>query len=541
MPFIFAQYSEHNKELVYLVKEAHLRFPTLNESKQSQLLKALANVIEHSIIDSPCDDSIFTILIAITASYIQIHAAELKDLWKAVALWRHQQAMLLNYLFGFLCSFGEQVWLDTITLILGWIESDLLCNLLFTNLTPKNVTNRTELSLTNESYGIIEKLSKKFKRRLYEPAAISDAQSAFTLLLKSKIADRNFVIHFHAIMFAFDESTDPFVRSLALEYLEIDPEITFENYLRSLVNRIEGNDDFEKQLVKYSFDYGCRCTLKSTSTLAWRLFSEFAAGICTLGQIFPSVLDLLRNIGRSMRSLEKGQSVLEACLDAVCKIVCQEGLNSEDVQNLKTLITTMLNAPIEELYLKGYLLLQISNLKEEIDPILLLRGIFLIDQVEIGNKRVQFYYWLKQLLLMTEQEHLKPSEAIEQPNLITLYNRTSLRSQFWPKLVQHAVDTFGKSSLVDFIEAWIQKGECKSNFVCICQAASSVLPKDTLLSLIDRIVDLKEDSVEECTKRLIDEFDSRVEDEEQADTTTNPFLILSVDFDIFKETLTMIQ
>lgn len=530
-------------DLAYICKEAYHRFGGLNEAKQKELLASFASVIQNTIIDPPSDNFLFTTLFAITASSNSFN--ELRYMWNNVAVWRHQQAMFSNFAMGFLCLNGEQLWLDTVCQIYGWIESDLLADLLFALLTPKNITSRTELLLSSECLNILEKVkppSKRSKKRLYGPDAINNAQIAFVLLCLTKTSDRSHLLLFHAILFAFDES-DPFIHSLAEEYLGIDANVFFDEYLTKLKHRIEEDSNLEAQVVKYSFEYGCRCNLKSACTVAWKLFSEFASGVCTEFQILPGVLDLLRNMGKSLRSLEKGQIVLDACLEAVFQIVAA---SEEHDSLLKDLITVLLNSPMESLYLRGYSLLLLSRLEvDEIDPMLLLRGLFVLEEVESKCKAVQFYYWMKQLLLMSETEHLKSREDIDS-TLITLYNRTSLRSQFWPKLVQLAssleeTGSFKKSYLVNFVEAWCLKGKCSVALVNLCQAAATYLPKDTLLSLIDRLVDCEapNDLIDSCAKQLIDEFGSRQE-ESLALETSNLFLISLTDFDIFQEALTSV-
>lgn len=536
MPLLPNANEYFNEELHFLVKEVYARISMLSEPKQRDLICSLTDFIEWTIIDSPCDPLIFTTLFALTALYTQTHTNELKRLWKAVALWKHHLGMLLKHIFAFLCTHSESFWLETSCQILSWIESPMVTNMLFLCLFPKNITSRTELQLNNESLAIIEKTktsAKKSKKKLYEPLSVDDAQLAFVLLLKNNQCDRNNLLLFHSIIFAFDESMDPFIHSLALEYLQTEAESTFDKYLQKLVERTAQDNILEAHLVKYSFDYGCRCTLKSMSILAWKLFSELACGVCTEDQILPSVFELIRNVGKSMRSLEKGQPVLEACLDSIILIAA----SSESHEPLlKSLIIILLNSPLEALYLKGFSLLLTSNLQSEIEYKLLLRGLFITDYIESENKIVRFYFWLRNLLLLNKQDNLKPIEDTE-PTLITLYNRTSLRSQFWPRLVAFAVTVSGKSLLIDFIEAWVQLRECTLNFVHFCQVAASTLPKDTLLSVIDRLADLDADElVDECIKKLIDEFDSREEDENRQQTT-NPFLISQTDFDIFQDSV----
>ena len=528
-------------ELLYAVSEAYNRLPAISEAKQTDLLRALASIIERNIIEPTNKDYLFTLLIGITALHSRVHLEELCHIWQAVGRWRHHQAMLLKFCFGFLCSHAEQLWIDAICQIFEWLESDLISSLLYASLTPANMTSRSELSLTSECQAIIEKVKtavRKNRKRLYEPESICNAHISYLLLIKTGASkDRENSLLFTSVLLAFDDSAEDYIRSMALEFLQITYEMSFENFTEILKDRVEDDNTLEAHLAKYSFEYGCKCTLKTASTLAWYLFAEFAPGVCNEAQVLSGVLDLLCNIGRSMRSLEKGRSVLEACLEAVYQVALANTVHDAQMSRL---VVALLNAPIEDLYLKGQVLYGLTD-KSDIDTRLLLRGLFLDTNPPpaLDCKQVVFFFWLKQLLRLTDQERLSPGPDVD-ASLITLYNRTSLRSQFWPKLILLAVGSFGEPMLVSFIEAWVQQGECTPNFVHLCQNTVSFLPKDTLLAVIDRLADAELGIVDDCIKRMINAFDALPEHTEpHLEGTSNPFLICPTDFDLFQESLTL--
>lgn len=201
--------------MIFLIKEVYERLPHVNDENRAFLINSSCKIFDQQVL-SPFNDfdnlQVISLLFVITIQYGD--QFDLAPSWRCLGKWRHHQCIIINYFISLLETFGESIHLKTIQSILSWINSAVIKNNLLSRLSPSHITDRNPLD--SKIIQLFNEASKTFtaKKKLYDPQTIFDAHSAFILLClrDSKLGDWLY----YSIIFAFDPTSDEYVRKLAL-------------------------------------------------------------------------------------------------------------------------------------------------------------------------------------------------------------------------------------------------------------------------------------------------------------------------------------
>ena len=518
--------------MLLLIKETYERLSLVNDDNKALLIKTLCKIFDQYVMNPFNKFDILQVLARLFIITIQYgKRLDLAPAWKSFSKWRHHQCIVTNFFISLLESFGDPIYLASIQNILKWINNALIKENLLAKLSPRFITERNPLD--PKIIQLFNEALKAFasKRRLYDPQSIFDAHAAFILLnpTLSKIGDW----FYYNLIFAFDPTSDEYLRKLARERIDADTDASLEHYLDTL------EDSKVDLLISKSFECGCNCDLKSTSILSWRIFGHLAPAVCssseTFSKIMPAFLSYFKELAKSINSIEKSISVILASLDSVIGLLLASSSTERYRDFLVHFCNTLCLAPREELFMKGYILASKLNLSSDLNQDYLARGLFCVPD---GSNVLPKYILLRDLFQFGKNNFQFDFLTSLDPSLVPLWKRPSLRSQFWTKLIP----TFYKDTIDSFIRGFLSKGNSLTLTFLNCSLhAIPFLKKSTLLSIIDKLADHSEeesdvnkDECENFIKKFITELDTMQDYEACSEIC---FEISLFDFDTFTESL----
>lgn len=494
--------------LLDLIKEVHVRLSQVDDNNQVNLLLTMKDTIEKSILDPfklEENNEILAYMLIITIEQLPNKKQELlKNLWKSLMQWRHHQGILVNFTFELLESFGEAFWINTIRMVFGWIDRDLINQLIYKRLSPLHITKRKPITNTKVS-SLLASVKKQQKnknelKKIYDPNCMNDCHIAFFVLASECEEGIEKELIFYSLIFKFDECVEEVVQSTATKLIDNSANLDKNNTIQDLnecLNKFEQIDSF---ILEKSFACACSCLLKSASIISWKIFSKLAPlyinDLVSFKQKVLSIyISFFQELNKSQNSIEKNLAIILASLDAISNLICQLPNANTDLLIIE-LCNFLLMAPKKEIFMRGFNL--IKQLKPcDINNEFVLRGLFLID--EYDSDELKKFLLFKNILLGRDIDYLR----ILDPTLISIWKRPSLRiNQFWPKFLAHYkqhLDLLFSSLDISIITDF-------SNYLQCCQTAieGGYLQKTTLLSIIDNLALIEDDLlIDDYMKKFI--------------------------------------